>query len=136
MPNTQTDLNRRRLYSVYQRIKHSKCCDEWKLDSNSFYSWYKRRLIEQKNKCSYCELKVPEILKLYQRKSFRKGRRGLHLEVDRKHCDRPYSPDNCVLACYPCNNAKSDVFSYNEFKQIGQAIRLVKNKSHLSHLSV
>ena len=34
--------------------------------------------------------------------------------------------ENCVLACYPCNNAKSDVFSYEEFSEIGKAIHRVK----------
>ena len=118
--------NRRRLYSVYQRIKNSNCCREWKSDSNSFYSWYEGKLVEQENKCAYCGLDAFLVPKYYKRESFRKGRRGLNLEVDRKSNDAQYSPDNCVLACYPCNNAKSDVFSYLEFKEIGKTIRRLK----------
>ena len=31
----------------------------------------------------------------------------------------PYNADNCVLACYWCNNAKTDAFTDKEFKPIG-----------------
>ena len=34
----------------------------------------------------------------------------------------PYNPDNCVLACYWCNNAKTDAFTDKEFKPIGDII--------------
>jgi hypothetical protein len=32
------------------------------------------------------------------------------------------------LACYPCNNAKSDVFSHAEFMLSGKVIGEVKNR--------
>ncbi len=50
------------------------------------------------------------------------------MEVDRKISKANYSPENCVLACYPCNNAKSDVFTYEEFIKIGREIGKVKRK--------
>ncbi len=59
---------------------------------------------------------------------FRGGRRGKRLEVDRMISDQPYSPDNCVLACYPCNNAKSDVFTYKEFMEIGKVIHKLRER--------
>ena len=46
--------------------------------------------------------------------------------MERKDARGQYSPENCVLACYPCNNAKSDVFSYEEFLVIGLTIGRVK----------
>jgi hypothetical protein len=52
--------------------------------------------------------------------------RGFYLEVDRKESKGKYSPRNCVLACYPCNNAKSDIFTYDEFRKIGEMIGKVK----------
>ena len=63
-------------------------------------------------------------------KWFRECRRWKRLEVDRIESKKPYSPENCVLACYPCNNAKSDVFSYGEFKEIGKVINRAKTLSN------
>ena len=34
----------------------------------------------------------------------------------------PYNKNNCVVACAWCNNAKTDAFSYDEFKPIGVKI--------------
>ena len=47
-------------------------------------------------------------------------------EHARKNAKSSYLPSNCVLACYPCNNAKSDVFKYNEFLIIGHTIEELK----------
>jgi len=89
--------------------------------------WYDAQLKKQDGSCHYCQL--PGNTKKYYGKWFRKGRRGQNLEVDRKDNGRPYSPENCVLACYPCNNAKSDVFSYGEFRKIGKVVnRVVVNR--------
>jgi len=118
--------DRQHLYSVYQRIKNN-CCEQWQTNSNNFYEWYEKQEKKQKGKCHYC--KLPGDTKDKYRGYFRDGRRGLHLEVDRKEYDQPYSPRNCVLACYPCNNAKSDVFSYEEFVKIGDKIGRVKKRT-------
>jgi hypothetical protein len=50
--------------------------------------------------------------------------RGQSLEIERKE-DTKYNEENCELCCYWCNNAKSDIFSFNEFTKIGLAIGLV-----------
>ena len=48
----------------------------------------------------------------------------------------PYTEDNCVLACYWCNNAKTDAFTFKEFTDyeigtaIGNAIDEILNKSN------
>ena len=118
--------DRQRLYSIYQRIKEH-CCDEWRTDSKAFYSWYEKQAEKQEGRCQYCHM--PGDTEVYYHMRFRKGKRGLNLEVDRKDNSRRYSPENCVLACYPCNNAKSDVFSYEEFSKIGETIRKVKQSS-------
>lgn len=112
--------DRKHLYSIYQRIKNN-CCEQWCRDSKSFYIWYEKRMKKQKGLCKYCHL-PGDTTEYYNTERFRKGRRGLNLEVDRKNNRKPYSPKNCVLACYPCNNAKSDVFSYKEFRIIGEVI--------------
>ncbi len=108
---------------IYRRIKKN-CCKEWQADAQEFYKWYAAQLKGQNQSCCYCHL--PGNTKEHYGKWFRDGRRGQRLEVDRIESKEPYSPDNCVLACYPCNNAKSDVFSYEEFIEIGKAIQGVK----------
>lgn len=115
--------DRRHLYSIYQRIKNN-CCVQWKANSKCFYKWYEKQEKKQEGLCHYCQL-PGDTQDMYER-HFRDGRRGLHLEVDRKDGKKRYSPENCVLTCYPCNNAKSDVFTYKEFSEIGIAINKVK----------
>lgn len=45
-------------------------------------------------------------------------KRGRTLEIDRKNAvTNEYSTENCVLACYFCNNDKSDIFTHEEYKQ-------------------
>ena len=39
--------------------------------------------------------------------------------------ENDYKLDNVVLACYWCNNAKTDEFSPNEFKEIARGINEV-----------
>jgi 5-methylcytosine-specific restriction endonuclease McrA len=96
------------------------------MDVIVFYKWYEDQSQSQNDCCIYCGLPV-DTTKYYGR-YFRYGRRGKRLEVDRKESKAPYSPDNCVLACYPCNNAKSDVFSYEEYLKIGDTINQIKNQ--------
>lgn len=115
------------LSSIYRRIKNI-CCPEWKTDPKEFYAWYERQYKKQNGCCEYCHL-LGDTIKSGYGKYFREGRRGKRLEVDRIESKEPYSPDNCVLACYPCNNAKSDVFSYTEFIVIGKVIRSLKENT-------
>lgn len=89
-----------------------------------FKDWYH---IQQKI-CSYCGIKEEECQKivvsgLLESKRFPlkgkilRGRaRGMWLEVDKMIPKDGYSRSNCVLACYFCNNDKSDVFNYNQYK--------------------
>ena len=111
------------LASIYRRIKKN-CCLEWQSDSKAFYAWYNNQLEKQSYRCFYCHLEG-DTFKHYG-KYFRFGRRGKRLEVDRIESKEPYSPGNCVLACYPCNNAKSDVFTYSDFIEIGETINKLK----------
>lgn len=75
-------------------------------------------------KCEYCGIRKPEIEELSNNEMlFKKNLRGWTLEIDRKNSNREYSPDNCIMACYWCNNAKTDEFTHEEFKPVGQAIK-------------
>lgn len=88
-------------------------------------------LIENSKKtdsiCAYCNISLKEINELSKNNKIRNKRsfRGYTLELDRKEPNYEYTPDNIVLSCYWCNNAKTDEFSYGEFVKIGKIIREV-----------
>jgi 5-methylcytosine-specific restriction endonuclease McrA len=91
---------------------------------SDFLSWYNG--IEEK-KCHYCGVLEEEVQKivvtgLLTSKRFpqngntgRGQARGMWLEVDKFNPNELYSIENCVLACYFCNNDKSDVFGGQEY---------------------
>ena len=79
--------------------------------------------------CAYCNITVEEICRLGDSGQLRKKNyRGWTLEIDRKDSNLEYTPDNCVMACYWCNNAKTDEFTYEEFVFIGNEIKAVWRK--------
>ncbi len=103
----------------YQNKKHNRTT-KVKFTKNSFLKWYS----DNKGKCYYCKIPGDKIEKIYwgNRKTKRPKTR-IHLEVDRKKPNGNYNKENCVLVCFVCNNAKSDIFSEKEFKKIGRVIR-------------
>lgn len=75
-------------------------------------------------RCHYCDISIEEITKLSEKKRlYSKNERGWSLEIDRRNSNYEYTPDNCVMACYWCNNAKTDEFTEKEFKIVGKTIR-------------
>lgn len=85
-----------------------------------FYNWY----ISKDRKCKYCGITESEIGYLLENRELSTKRittRGRTLEFDRKDPNLAYSElNNIVLACYWCNNAKTDTFTYEEFKIVGE----------------
>ena len=78
--------------------------------------------------CAYCGITIPMVTVLANKQQlFKKNYRGWSLEIDRKDSNFEYSPDNCVMACYWCNNAKTDEFTHEEFRKVGEAIQDVWN---------
>lgn len=67
-----------------------------------------------KNKCHYCGTKI--VWKEHSSNSH--GHK-----LDRKDNSLGYTKENCVVCCPRCNRAKSDHFTYEEWKQIGALIR-------------
>jgi hypothetical protein len=84
-----------------------------------FFQWWENT---QKS-CHYCSLPENELDNLHNQPGHinkRYPKRGKSLEIDRKQSDLPYTNiDNLVLACYWCNNAKTDTFTEEEFLRIG-----------------
>ena len=96
---------------------------------------FRHWILEQGEKCTYCGLTSEETIILFNKYplSTRGGKRGRRLELDRKNPHLSYGNlSNLALACYWCNNAKTNYFEFDEFKCIGSAIgkinhaRLVK----------
>lgn len=84
-----------------------------------------KRLIENET-CHYCGITKGDIENLAaSRQIFKKNERGWTMEIDRRDSNLEYTADNCVMACYWCNNAKTDEFTAEEFKIIAQGIRQV-----------
>lgn len=92
---------------------------------NAFKHWY-----DSNNKvCHYCGLTEADCQRIVVTGILKSGRfpengklgrgkhRGMWLEIDRKDPKEKYSPSNCVLCCYFCNNDKSDVFHGDSYKQ-------------------
>jgi hypothetical protein len=74
-------------------------------------------------KCHYCGIAEDDFRAVWGQKFYGGVKRGGRLEIDRKNHQGIYEISNCVLACALCNMAKSDMFTYNEFKRLGVVIR-------------
>ena len=85
-----------------------------RLGKRKFYEWFEK----QPKKCAYCgieEFKLQELFNSENGILKTKRGRGKVLELERRDSgSNQYSPDNCVLACYVCNNHKSDLISETE----------------------
>jgi len=82
--------------------------------------------------CHYCSLPdylLETLRELPGHINKRYPQRGRSLEIDRKISELPYTNiNNLVLACYWCNNAKTDTFLYEEFIPIGHEIKKIWEK--------
>jgi 5-methylcytosine-specific restriction endonuclease McrA len=74
--------------------------------------------------CHYCKITDHDIESLRSKGRINtKQFRGYSMEIDRINSNREYRPENVVLACYWCNNAKTDEFTSIEFSDhIGPGI--------------
>lgn len=98
-----------------------------------FKKWYNL----QNEHCYYCGISTIETEKLYNKypQSARNGKRSKKLELDRKNPKiKDYSVlDNLCLACYWCNNAKTNYFNSKEFKLIGKVIQQIQKHKLVNH---
>jgi len=82
-----------------------------KLGKRGFFEWYEK----QPKKCAYCgieEEKLQKIFNVEKGNLHTKRNRGRVLELERENAkNNEYSPENCVMVCYLCNNHKSDLIS-------------------------
>jgi len=105
-----------------ERMHHWRTKWRNSLPQVDFKSFYEK--MSSSSSCYYCGIHASEIEQLFAQGCIRtKRNRGRELEVDRMIPNKDYADlDNLVLACYWCNNAKTDEFSAAEFKPIGAVI--------------
>jgi len=98
-------------------------------NNQSVLSFSKLKELMRSAKCSYCGITIEQINKLSEKKRLNTKRaRGYSIEIDQKDSCKGYTDDNCVASCYWCNNAKTDEFTVNEFKEIARGINLAWQK--------
>lgn len=106
----------RRIRSLYHNKKNLKGFNLKPF--NRFYKWHDSQYQKQDGKCYYCKTNEEIIATLFEKKFQKRKRttRGKHLEIERRDAKgNLYNEENCVLACYFCNNDKSDIFEENEY---------------------
>jgi len=93
-----------------------------------FYNWYKKESVPLKT-CCYCGVKESNLKKYFNEENIQyveARQRGKVLEIERvvtaPKSKNLYTEENCKLACYVCNNAKSDFISPANFKPIAKGI--------------
>ena len=96
------------------RVGKEEFSDFEKLGKRAFYEWFSN----QQKKCAYCGVEEHKLQKLFDdNKGLLKTKRGRGktLELERRDSEsNKYSPENCILACYLCNNHKSDLITEDE----------------------
>jgi len=99
-----------------ERIK-TRCTEEREKGFGSFknfYEWY----LKQPQECHYCKTSQNDLTLLFNNyfKPKKDPWKNGTLQIEKLKPDEGYNPDNCVLACVLCNNAKSDLISDDDFK--------------------
>jgi len=96
------------------------------ISENDFKAFYNEDDFDRE--CMFCEIKKSEIELLIKSGLIQTKRlinRGKTMEVDQLVPYKGYVSGNIVTCCYWCNNAKSDEFTFGEFKEIGKEIRKI-----------
>ena len=102
------DCSKFRFYQLKgEAKKRGLSCD---ISEEDFIIWYDGK----SNTCAYCNIPLDILRKLGKTYSLYSNR----FSIDRMDNSKGYGLDNIVLACFRCNYVKSDLFSYDEMKDI------------------
>ena len=69
--------------------------------------------------CEYCGGKI----RFEKYTPYNKPDGHYHTNLDRKDNSAGYTKENCVCCCWTCNNIKSNKFSFDQMKAIGEVIK-------------
>lgn len=111
----------------FNNKKNTSSKEEFKFDMfEAFYKWYEEQSKDGEI-CCYCGVHQKDINSSnIMDRSKRGQQRGNSIEIERVETSEGkniYSAQNCRLACYVCNNAKSDLLTVQEFRVIADGIR-------------
>lgn len=70
------------------------------------------------NNCVYCNSEVTWV-------KYNISKNGYRYNLDRKDSTIGYKKDNLVVCCWRCNDLKSNKFSFEEFKLIGDVLKII-----------
>lgn len=122
---------------IYEFIKKHKSSKDFQYSKERYLGHFEKVLtydsfekLTSEKKCTYCGISLEQIEKLGIEKKLcnkRADTRGYTLEIDRISPNEEYINENICMACYWCNNAKTDEFSVKEFKEIAKGINNVWN---------
>jgi hypothetical protein len=118
------NYNNKKCHDLYKR-KLDKGIDV--IPYIEFEQWYEAK----EKKCFYCGITEEESFILFQHypEATRGGHRGKSIELERKHPAPLYNDlNNFDLACYWCNNAKSNYFTVEEFMPIAAQIAEINRR--------
>lgn len=104
---------------IFKKMKYEKCKKFSDIPKNykPELEWGTFLNMILKDNCGYCGISVEKIYELAKKKQlFTKRSRGYVMEVDQINAYGFYSDNNCITSCYWCNNAKTDEFTYQDFK--------------------
>lgn len=101
--------------AIYRALRKSSKARNIKLliNEKEFINWYDKQI----KLCHYCGRTLEEI------KNDSHYHRTNKLTIDRKNNNIGYILDNIVLACWICNNIKSNLFTQKEMSLIGKTLK-------------
>ena len=122
-------MEEKKLKQLYSRKKYSikkhppKKGSYWTFDD--FKKWYSDQYSKEPV-CYYCGIPEKFIKRVYwDIRGTKRPATRIRLELERLDPCGNYNSENVVLACFNCNNCKSDIFTHNEFKAIGKTIEKI-----------
>lgn len=95
-----------RFYGIKARAKRSGL--EFNLTKREFIEWF----VSQKKVCFYCGISEDKLHTMGRAKSL--------MTIDRKNNEAGYEISNMCMACFRCNNLKSNFFTDKEWMQIAK----------------
>lgn len=108
---------------IYSKKKFNAIADniEFKITRNDFVDWYNSKEL----KCTYCGIKIEDIEK---NRHLMPNINIVRLTIDRIDNSKGYEKDNICLSCARCNLIKSNFFTEEEMKEIGEKYVKIKWK--------